>query len=146
MEYKWSINSRKDKTYVELKMEEYLMEIRMEDILKKWKLQIPSKMSKFKISKKIQNGSQPYEYQTDKCKLKFQNGRQPQTIQNTSGTRGDPGGCYRTLVVKIRKNTQKSAFRKKKHQNIGGNKFSASGVSTKWVKSKRRNAACTNTH
>ena len=44
-------------------------------------------------------------------------------ILNTPETSGGPGGRDRTLAVT---------------KNIGGNKFSVSGVCPKWVKSKRR--------
>ena len=74
-------------------------------------------------------------------------------LENTPGTAGGPGGRDRTLAVA--KNHAKMTFfsgGKKNYPkkifffwiyllvmpNIGGNIFSALGVSSKWVKSKRQ--------
>ena len=73
-------------------------------------------------------------------------------LGNTPRTAGGPGGRDRTLAVKSQKIARKSVFffvkNKNYHfyffgiylllcQNIGGNKFSHTGDSPKWVKSKR---------
>ena len=53
---------------------------------------------------------------------------------NTQGTRAGPGFHDRTLAVKSRKNTRKSAFVK---INYEGSKKLVSWVSPKWVKSRK---------
>ena len=57
-------------------------------------------------------------------------------------TRDGPGGCDQMLAVKRRKTAKNLLFFRKKikitQKKYRGNKFSASGVSPKWVKSKRR--------